>query len=274
MSVLDVPGARLYYETRGSGPALILVPGANGDARVFGKVAEHLAEHHTVITYDRRGFSRSILLGEQDYERRLETDADDVRRLIEHVADGPATVFGTSSGGVIVLEVLARHPSVVATLASYEPAAMKQLDDAQHWLDFLFDLYDLYRRSGVEPALREFREMFSEPDRPIMGRATDRELNDHAHANATYWFERELRQYTTVDLDIGALAAHADRIVLVSGESSRGYPNYRVNQELGRKLGRDVVELPGGHTGFAAHPAEFAQRLLTAIAPARPGLTS
>ncbi|WP_067459820.1 alpha/beta fold hydrolase [Actinomadura macra] len=275
MSALDVPGARLYYECRGSGPTFVLVPGANGDARVFGKVAEHLAEHYTVITYDRRGFSRSTLHGAQDYEHRLKTDADDVRRLIEHVGEGPATVFGTSSGGVIVLELLVRHPSVVATLAPYEPAAMKQLDDAQHWLDLLFGLYDLYRRSGIEPALQDFRELFSEADRPIMSRATNRELNEHAHANVTYWFERELRQYTTVDLDIDALTPHAGRIVLVSGEQSRGYPNYRVNQELGRKLGREVIELPGGHTGFAAHPAEFARRLRDAtILPPHHDVTS
>jgi hypothetical protein len=30
----------------------------------------------------------------------LETDADDTRRLIEHLAAEPATVFGTSSGAV------------------------------------------------------------------------------------------------------------------------------------------------------------------------------
>jgi pimeloyl-ACP methyl ester carboxylesterase len=35
MSYFEVPGARLYYETRGTGPLLLLIPGANGDANVF-----------------------------------------------------------------------------------------------------------------------------------------------------------------------------------------------------------------------------------------------
>src|SRR5215470_4662696 len=104
MSILEVPGARLYYETHGSGPLLLMVPGANGTAYVFSTVAEHLAAHYTIVTYDRRGFSRSCLEGPQDYEHRLETDADDVRRLIEHLGDEPATIFGSSSGGVIILE--------------------------------------------------------------------------------------------------------------------------------------------------------------------------
>src|SRR5262245_53822427 len=67
VSVLQVPGARLHYETRGSGPLMVMVPGANGEAGAFEAVAEHLAAHYTVVTYDRRGFSRSRLEGPQDY---------------------------------------------------------------------------------------------------------------------------------------------------------------------------------------------------------------
>jgi pimeloyl-ACP methyl ester carboxylesterase len=74
MGNLDVPGTRLHYETYGSGPLLLMVPGANGSADAFKAVAEHLAEQHTVVTYDRRGFSRSQLNGPQDYTQRLETD--------------------------------------------------------------------------------------------------------------------------------------------------------------------------------------------------------
>ena len=40
MSVLDVPGARLYYETHGSGPLLVMIPGAAGAADVFRTVTE------------------------------------------------------------------------------------------------------------------------------------------------------------------------------------------------------------------------------------------
>src|SRR5918994_3852358 len=87
--VLEVPGARLYYETHGSGPVMLMVPGAGGTADSFARVREYLAAHYTVVTYDRRGFSRSQLDGLQDYAHRLETDADDVRRLIEHLSDEP-----------------------------------------------------------------------------------------------------------------------------------------------------------------------------------------
>lgn len=77
MSYCEVPGARLYYETRGTGPLLLLIPGANGDANLFPPLADLLAAEFTVVTYDRRGYTRSALNGAQDYAHRLETDADD-----------------------------------------------------------------------------------------------------------------------------------------------------------------------------------------------------
>jgi pimeloyl-ACP methyl ester carboxylesterase len=263
-SILEVPGARLYYETHGSGPVMLMVPGASGTADSFKSVTEHLAAHYTVVIYDRRGFSRSQLDGPQDYDHRLAIDADDVRRLIEHLSAEPATVFGSSSGAIVALEVLTRHPSVVRTLVPHEPPVVRLLADGQKWIDFFFEVYDLYRHSGIEPALKKFREQaFAESDRQTMARAPK---NEYTLANATYWFEHELRQYPTVDLDIDALKTHADRIMLAAGRESRGHPTYEINVELGKKLGRKLIELPGGHVGFLTQPAEFAREFLQALA--------
>ena len=153
---------------------------------------------------------------------------------------------------------------MVRTLIPYEPAAVKLLPDGQKWVDFFFQVYDLYRRSGIEPALKKFREQaFAESDWHHMAAAPK---NGYSLANATYWFEHELRQYPAVDLDLDALKAHADRIVLMAGRQSRGFPTYAVNVELGKKLGRELIELPGGHIGFITHPAEFARELVQALA--------
>jgi len=66
MSILEVPGARLCYETHVSGLLMLMAPGASGGADIFKRVTEHLAAHNTVVTCDRRGFSRSQLDGPQD----------------------------------------------------------------------------------------------------------------------------------------------------------------------------------------------------------------
>jgi len=260
---LEVPGARLYYETHGSGPVLLVIPGASGSGEGFKRVTEYLAVHYTVVTYDRRGFSRSQLDGPQDYDHRLETETDDVRLLIERVSDEPVIVFGVSSGAIIALEVLARHPSVVRTLISHEPPAVRLLADGQKWIDFFSEIYSLYRESGMDSALKKFREhAFAELDRQAMGRAPK---NEYTLTNATYWFERELRQYPAVDLNLDVLKAHADRILLTAGRESRGYPCYEATVELTKRFGSNLIELPGGHVGLLTQPAEFGREFLQAL---------
>jgi hypothetical protein len=62
-SLLDVQpiqanGTVLHTETRGHGPAVLLIAGAGGDAAELGGLADALADAFTVTTYDRRGNSR------------------------------------------------------------------------------------------------------------------------------------------------------------------------------------------------------------------------
>lgn len=113
MSTLRVPGGRPHYEVRCSGPALLMVHGGNGDAGLFSAVADLLADDHAVITYDRRGFSRSTLDGPFPASWN-DTHADDARRPLETVAGGPAGVFGSSAGAVVGLALVSRHPGLVA----------------------------------------------------------------------------------------------------------------------------------------------------------------
>jgi hypothetical protein len=39
VTTLNVPGATLYYETRGTGPVLLLIPGGAADADIFAGLA-------------------------------------------------------------------------------------------------------------------------------------------------------------------------------------------------------------------------------------------
>ncbi|MEV0736783.1 hypothetical protein AB0I51_12625 [Streptomyces sp. NPDC050549] len=184
------------------------------------------------------GFSRSRLDGPRDYDHRLATDANHNRRLIEHLGDEPAVVFGTSPGGIVALDVLTHHPSVVRTLIPYEPATVSGLPDGQTWIGFFHGVYDLYRTSGLPAALQEFRERaFAEVDRRTMDSAADAKKDEHAHANAVYRFEHELRQYPVLKLDIDTLTAHGDRIVPTAGREQRGCPCHEAGDQT--RPGRD-----------------------------------
>src|SRR3712207_6715723 len=56
---IEVNGVELYHEVRGRGAPVLFISGAGGDAGQWGQVADLLADEFTVVTYDRRGNSRS-----------------------------------------------------------------------------------------------------------------------------------------------------------------------------------------------------------------------
>jgi acetyltransferase/esterase len=277
MSTLNVPGAKLYYEVSGDGPLLIMIPGSAGTGEVFRPLVGPLAERYQVVTYDRRGFSRSELDGPQDYDHRLATDADDVRRLIEQLTDKrstpqsgsldkPAIVFGNSSGATVALEVLIRYPERVDTVVAHEPPLVNILLDAAKWRDFFYGVYDTYRKSGVAEALRQFGSgVLGSEDRQILAQNMKLHGNERSLANTTYWMEHELRQYPPVDLDINALAVLSRQLVLVGGRDSQDQMTYQPGKILAQKLGLEIVNLPGGHLGFMAYPTQFAKELMDAL---------
>jgi pimeloyl-ACP methyl ester carboxylesterase len=272
--LLDVPGASLYFETGGHGILLLFIPGANGDAEIFRPVAEHLQESFTVAIYDRRGFSRSSLRGPQDYEHRLETDADDVRRLIQHLSDQPAIIFGTSSGAIVALQVVTRHPSVVRLMVCHEPPAVNLLPEPESakWRAFFTDVYDTYHKEGMQQGMQKFsagvlgvREAHLLKERRTTSSGDDKEGKARGLRNLTYWYENEIRQYTSVDLDQDELARLSHQILLAGGYESKDQMPYLPNTALAKRFGASILDLPGGHLGYAFYPIQFAQELASAL---------
>jgi pimeloyl-ACP methyl ester carboxylesterase len=263
MGTVEVGGAHLHYEVRGSGPVLLMIPGASGSADAFNAAADCLAHHLTVVTYDRRGFSRSKIEDPQDDIHRLQTDVDDAACLLRRFAHEPAIVFGSSSGAIVALELIVRHASLVSTLVPHEPPLVKLLADSQRWIDFFLGLYQQYLASGPQQALHAFRDqVLAESDRQALVRAMDASAGAAAMSNARYWFEHEVRQYPVANIDLDALEVLAERIVPMVGHDSVGFPAHDATQELGKRLGRSAVVMPGGHLGFLSRPVEFADALL------------
>ena len=180
MPTLKVPNAELYYEVTGTGPLLLCISGANGSVEIWRPLQQELKDYFTVAMLDRRGFSRSYLTGPQDYtgSHRIETDTDDAKALIQHLSPKePATVIGNSSGAVVALMLLQRHPEVIRTLISHEPPAESLLEDQKYWRDKQQEIYDIYRASGPMPALVKFAEHVKAGPEHDLSRSFDPRMN-------------------------------------------------------------------------------------------------
>jgi hypothetical protein len=114
--------------------------------------------------------------------------------------------------------------------------------------------------------LRAFQsQVLAESDRHALARVRDATGGAAALTKAQYWFEHELRQYPAAELELDALKLRADRIVPAVGRDSVGFPAHDATQELGKRPGRKVVAMPGGHLGFLSQPVDFAHALLRCV---------
>jgi pimeloyl-ACP methyl ester carboxylesterase len=221
-----------------AGPVVLVIPGGNGDAGLYERIADVLATRFRVITSDRRGFSRSPLKDSVDADGRLEADSEDARRLLDRRADGPAFVFGSSSGGIVALDLLSRYPKRVVTVLAHEPPVVRLLPDAARWLEFLDDVSDTYRRQGVDPAMQKFfgvAGLAGLPQPPDGGELPPpvAAMLARVHGNNSFWLEHELRQYPRVVPD--ALSADArHKLVLGGGGRDSRQPFRTVRPPLWR----------------------------------------
>jgi pimeloyl-ACP methyl ester carboxylesterase len=109
-------GCVLYYEERGAGVPIVLIPPAGATASTWGAAADELARIGRVIAYDRRGYARSG--GEP--ARSISTHTADVAALLEHLLTPPAVVVGTSAGAAIAVDLAVRRPDLVRSVVAHE----------------------------------------------------------------------------------------------------------------------------------------------------------
>jgi pimeloyl-ACP methyl ester carboxylesterase len=258
---LAVPGATLYYKMQGHGPLLLMLQGGDGDADGTDALTSHVIDHYTVLSYDRRGLSRSPV-DDPSAPVDLSTHCDDAARLLAAVTDEPALVFGTSIGALLGLDLVSRHPESVGLLVSHEPPATELLAEPgrRQAVREQEEVEEAYLNDGVAEAMRKFVALAGirfddrEPDVALPVPKPER------IANLEFFLAHDAPAVRLYRLDLPSLRATAHRVVPAAGESTETFPRHCA-EVLARELGRPLAEFPGGHTGSLLRPRAFAARL-------------
>lgn len=162
-------GTSLAFDTAGHGPTLILVGGMFEQRALDTETAKlaalpTLAEHFTLVHYDRHGRGESTNTLPFDLEREIE----DIEALINHVG-GPAFVFGISSGAALAFEAALKLGDRVSKLALYEPPYNDDPDARHTWVAFSRDLNQTLARGQHAEAVGLFMKLLGVPDEHIAG---------------------------------------------------------------------------------------------------------
>lgn len=107
MPFLEFNGAKLYYETGGTGLAVVFVHAGIADSRMWDEQWDLFAEHYQVIRYDARGFGQTV---SSDVEY---ANHDDIRALLDHLGIQKVALIGCSRGGQIAIDTILENPERV-----------------------------------------------------------------------------------------------------------------------------------------------------------------
>jgi pimeloyl-ACP methyl ester carboxylesterase len=268
---LAVPGAELYFKSRGTGPLLLIIQGGAADAEGSDALAELLCDRYRVVSYDRRGLSRSPLAAGGGVSSLAE-HGDDVQRLLLALSAEPAYVLGVSIGALIGLDLIARYPERVRKLVAYEPPATELLPDAvrEAAVAIQEELETTYARDGGRAAVLKFLSALGGDFGDVEPGFQAREPSPYLLGNVTQLLEYDAPAVRRHRLQLAELGRQAARIVPALGARSQeallsGVPGAALKAgttlALAAQLGVDVSFFQGGHGAYATHPRSFAARL-------------
>jgi len=281
---LKVQGASLHVMAKGTGPTLLVIPGAPADVGGFTGIGDVLARTFRVVMFDLRGLSRSPLDGDA-VDLTPADFADDAAAVLDRFATGPAYVLGCSGGGIAGLDLITRYPGKVSVFVAHEPPVATVLPNGADWIAFFDDVHETFKTAGAGAAMGQFIASFGnyvgpEAD-PSKGEPPQFPMPDFSQMspeqlesvqrmgqNSEFFVSHIIRETPRFVPDTQALKASATKIVIAIGEASAGQMPHRAAASLAAKLGLRPIVFPGDHQGFATHTRDWAAAVERALGDA------
>jgi len=250
--LMRIRGVDLYVPpAAGDGELVVLVHGGWTDHATWAALVPPLARSLRVVSYDRRGHSRSGR-GPGSAPRRLHED--DLGALIEALGSGPAHVVGSSYGAAIALSLAGRRPDLVRSVVAHEPVLIG-LVPMPEVAAGIRSVQDQLAAGDVEAGTRRFFEEV------ILGpggwELVPEPIQRAAIANAQTFVDMAEDPHWA-SLDVRAVRRFPGPILVTHGDAGPAWLPH-VALEVASWLGRESKVIAGaGHSPHLTHPHAFA----------------
>ncbi len=219
-------GDEIYFEVRGQGEPLLLIPGGGGDGWWYTPIAELLANEYKVITYDRRANARSTMNFPQNFE--ISQQSRDAVAVLNAAGEKSAFVFGNSSGAVIALDMAKTQPQAVRAAIVHEPPLATVHPNAKKWQRFFASVYLTAFQLGSGIGALRFALVVGLPLQASINGSKDLKL--HVEKNnevrisnkdtSDVLIKQELLPITNYAPDIEAIKQNGVKIFIANGKMS------------------------------------------------------
>jgi pimeloyl-ACP methyl ester carboxylesterase len=262
----------LTYEATGSGPPIVLVPGALTGWLAWIPHAERLSATRRAIRVQPIHNELGSAGQPGDLSYTWETERESLRLTLDALGLETGDFAGWSGGGRALLEFTLQYPQRVRTLTLVEPAAywvLEQLGERDEQVDRLNDfIRSIAGRDISDDELGTFLELagFIQPgEDPRQHPQWERWV---PHKQALSWQRSVDRSERSLD-ELGSISCP---VLLVKGTVTADWLKRVVDVLAQRIPGATVVELEGNHASFIQSIDAFLEALETHLAgaPAEP----
>lgn len=250
---LELNDVSLFYEVRGEGEPLLLIHGLSVDSWFYENTAQILSRFYQVITYDRRGNSRSQ--AKTDLDCSVEQQSRDVKALLDALHISEVTIVGASAGSIIGEKFLEENPERVKKLIMYEAPMVGMMEDPeiQQWIE---NMDDLIARRKYSTALLKFMQSIASTD--TRGPKKPEEVVRREMNNMKQCLETEFDIFIRHVPDLELSKKYADKITVAVGEKSNDTMYVRAAIQYAETIGAELLYYPGYHNLPCDLPKEFA----------------
>jgi pimeloyl-ACP methyl ester carboxylesterase len=254
-AVTSANDTRLYVERRGCGDPLLLIHGGGEDAGMMRRQAEAFVDAgFAVVTYDRRGTGRS---GRDAWPGAgAPQHSDDAAALLVALGLAGVVVVGVSSGGVIALDLAARHPERLAHVIAWEPPAAGILPGGADAAAAIMEPVNAHLAGHPGDYVGAQALLLT----AIVGFPVT--FDDPAFATARVNAEPMIRDEPTITL--ADLPPAAVEVTIGIGSEPNDLVRAAV-AELGRRLERPPAMVDGPHEVYLSDPPALAGLVTTAV---------
>nr|WP_281382022.1 alpha/beta fold hydrolase [Nocardiopsis mwathae] len=237
----------------------MIIQGGMGEAGATEQLADELARDNQVISYDRRGLSRSTDGGAVPIT--MARHADDAALVLSAATTQPARVIGASIGALIGLHLAVRHTDRVSMLVAHEPPMASLVLD--HEREAELDKVAAAATVDVRAAIGHMASLTGGGQDSVQEGARSGPLVGDIDENLRWFFAQDFPavRRSALSADEIVAAANTTTVIATGGVESRGGWEYRCAQKLARRLDHDLVEMPGGHNSLVSHPWALAVEL-------------
>jgi len=251
-------GAQLYGRIYGEGMPLLMIHGSSVDSDLFIDCAKHLAEDYRVITYDRRGYTRST--GGQDFS--IARQAKDAAAVLDYWHVTKAFVVACSAGGLVGLKLATSKPDIIEKLIMHETPFFDAIteEEDKNLVDMILESI-----SAGKMTRAKYHNLLLPGEQDPKTRPMSEEMLLHNWENGDVFLENEFMDYSNITL-ADVYTPEVDlkgKVGMGIGEGSGGTLCTRTAKKLAEKIDCPIFNFPGYHNSVYDHPKDFAATIKT-----------